>query len=163
MGKWDFFFSSHAHTEPADLGLERNLDGSELKYIVGKIQSLDFKMQLVEGFDPSASALLFYKDHFLQSKEEYRFYIFMWSLKMPFCFEKTTVSVMPTKSRPVSAEFTCAVSSLILGTSELWETPRRLSGGLFYVRCWGWEKCFIVSPSAQVIQHNLNMVVTWRQ
>lgn len=151
MGKWDFFFSSHTHTEPADLVLERNWDKSGLECIVKKISSLDLKMQLVEGFDPSASALLFYKDHFLQSKEEYWFCIFMCSLKMPFCFKKTTVYVTLTKNRPVWAEFTCAGLSLILGTSELWETLKRVSEGLFYIRCWGWEKCLIVSPWAQVI------------
>lgn len=56
--------------EPPDLVLERNWDESGLECIVKKISSLDLKMQLVEGFDPSASSLLFYKDHFLQSKEE---------------------------------------------------------------------------------------------
>lgn len=68
MGKWDFFFSSHAYTEPADLGLERTWVGSELKCVVGKISSLDLQMQLVEGFDPSASALLFYQDHFFSEQ-----------------------------------------------------------------------------------------------
>lgn len=76
-------------------------------------------MQLVEGFDSSASALLFYKDHFLQSKEEQQFCTFMCSSKMPFSFKKTSISVTLTKTQPVSAEFTCAGSSLILGTSEL--------------------------------------------
>lgn len=142
--KWDLFFSFHAYTEPASLGRERTWGRSELKCVTGKMASLDVPARGVEGFGPSASALLFAEQGGIVILY---FHVFFQNAFLNYYyFKKTTISVILTKTRAVSGKFTCAGSSLMLGTSELREMLWRVAEELFYVQCWGWEKHLLQTP-----------------
>lgn len=140
-GKWDLFFSFHADTEPAGLGWERTWGRSELKCVTGKMASLDVPARWVEGFGPSASALLFVEQGGIVILY---FHVFFQNAFLNYYyFKKTTISVTLTNFRKI---YMCWTTSLMLGTSELREMLRRVAEELFYVQCWGWEKHLLQTP-----------------
>lgn len=145
-GKWDLFFSFHAYTEPAGLGRERTWGRSELKCVTGKMASLDVPARWVEGFGPSASALLFVEQGGIVILY---FHVFFQNAFLNYYyFKKTTISVTLTSFRKI---YMCWIKP----NAWYFRAPRDASEsgwGVILRTVLRLGKTFTANPSVQAIQ-----------